>query len=145
MKYFLFIFFAAFLSVSSNGQKFALLDTKLAQPITYSDHVTQTDKFNGIFPVEKKLLPEFTKVLEEISQKLSSHGPMGNAKQYQIGCAKFTGLTVSLASGGRLDYVITSSCGGIKIRMHLSDAKSGNAINAFFINTWIKYIKSSGK
>ena len=144
MKFFLLLFFALFLS-TSHGQKFVLLDTKLAQPVTYSDHVTQTDKFNGIFPVEKKLLPEFMKALEEISQKLSSHEPIGNAKQYQIGCTKFKGLTVSLASGDRLDYVITSSCGGIKISMHLSDAKSGNAINAFFINTWIKYIKSSGK
>ncbi|HEV8082894.1 MAG TPA: hypothetical protein VGP55_06820 [Chitinophagaceae bacterium] len=145
MKYFLFIFFAGFLSTSSYGQRFALLDTKLAQPITYSDHITQTDKFNGLFPVEKKLLPEFIKALEEISQKLGSHERIGNAKQYQIGCAKFTGLTVSLASGDRLDYVITSICGGIKISMHLSDAKSGNAMNAFFINTWIKYIKSPRK
>ncbi len=144
MKFFLLIFFALFIS-SSYGQKFALLDNRLAQPITYTDNVTQTDKFNGFFPVEKKLLPEFIKALEEISQKLSAHAPIGNAKQYQIGCTKFRGLTVSLASGDRLDYVITSNCGDIKISMHLSDAKISNANNAFFINTWIKYIKRSLK
>lgn len=144
MKYFLLLFFSLFL-VSSKGQKFALLDKRLAQPVTYTDHVTQTDKFNGLFPVETRFLPEFLKALEEISQKLQKKGPIGNAKQYQIGCTKFTGLTVSLASGDRLDYIITSNCGDIKVSMHLSDAKISNANNAFFINTLIKYIKSSGK
>ncbi len=144
MKYFLPFFFSIFF-VSSQGQKFALLDKRLAQPITYTDKVTQTDKFNGFFPVEKKYLPEFVRALEEISKKLTSNAPMGNAKQYQIGCTKFIGHTVSLQSGDRLDYVITSDCGDMKISMHLSDAKISNANNAFYINTWIKYIKSTGK
>lgn len=144
MRYFLLIFFALFIG-SSYGQKFALLDKRIAQPIIYTDHVTQIDKFNGFFPVEKKQLPMFLKALGEISKKLSTQGPIGEAKQYQIGCTKFTGLTITLAKGDRLDYVITSNCGDIKISMHLSDAKISNANNAFFINTWIKYIKNSGK
>lgn len=144
MRYFLLIFFSLLL-ISGKAQKYTLLDKRLAQPITYTDRVTQTDKFNGLFPVETKFLPEFLNALEEISQKLATHGSMGTARQYQIGCTKFTGLTISLASGDRLDYVITSTCGDVKISMHLSDAKISNANNAFFINTWIKYIKSSGK
>ena len=144
MRYFLLIFFSLFL-VSTQAQKYALLDKRLAQPIRYTDHVTQTDKFNGFFPVETAQIPRFLKALEEISQKLSTKGPLGDAKQYQIGCTKFTGITVSLAAGDRLDYVITSNCGDIKVSMHLSDAKISNANNAFFINTWIKYINSSGK
>ncbi|MEO8569800.1 MAG: hypothetical protein ABI419_11705 [Ginsengibacter sp.] len=144
MKYFVLIFFSLFL-VKSQAQRYALLDKRLAQPIVYTDHVTQTDKFNGFFPVERAQIPRFLKALEEISNKLSTKGPLGNAKQYQIGCTKFTGLTVSLAAGDRLDYVITSNCGDIKVSMHLSDAKISNANNAFFIKTWIKYINSSGR
>ena len=144
MRYFLLVFLSLALS-NSKGQKFALLDKRLAQPVIYTDHVSQTDKFNGFFPIEKNLLPQFLNALEEISQKLATKGPIGKAKQYQIGCTKFTGLTISLASGDRLDYVITSSCGDIKVSMHLSDAKISNENNAFFINTLIKYIKSSGK
>ncbi len=143
MRYFLLLFFSLLL-INSQAQKFALLDKRLAQPITYTDHVRQTDKFNGFFPVEKKFLPQFLTALEEISKKLTTPGPIGNARQYKIGCTKFTGLTVSLASGDRLDYIITSDCRDIKISMHLSDAKISNANNAFFINTWIKYIKNSG-
>ena len=144
MRYFLLVFLSLALS-NSKGQKFALLDKRLAQPVIYTDHVSQTDKFNGFFPIEKNLLPQFLNALEEISQKLATKGPIGKAKQYQIGCTKFTGLTISLASGDRLDYVITSSCGDIKVSMHLSDAKISNENNAFFINTLVKYIKSSGK
>ncbi len=145
MRYFFLLFFSLFFFISSYSQKFALLDKRLAQPILYTDKVTQTDKFNGYFPVEKKSLPEFLKALEEISQKLSIKGSIGNAKQYQIGCTNFRGVTISLATGDRLDYMIVSNCGDIKVSMHLSDAKISNANNAFFINTWIKYINSSGK
>ncbi|MEP7250950.1 MAG: hypothetical protein ABI683_01180 [Ginsengibacter sp.] len=144
MKYFLLIL-SSFFIFSVQAQKFALLDKRLAQPIKYTDHVTQTDKFDGFFPVEKKSLTQFLTALEEISKKLETKGPLGTVKQYKIGCTKFTGLTVSLASGARLDYVITSECGDIKVSMHLSNAKISNANNAFFINTWIKYIKSSMK
>lgn len=144
MRYFLILVFSLFL-ISAKAQKYALLDERLANPVAYADHVTQTDKFNGLFPVEKKLLPQFIKALQEISKKLTTDGPMGYAKQYQIGCTKFKGLTVSSASGDRLDYVITSNCDNLSIAMHLSDAKSSNAANAFFINTWIKYITSKGK
>ena len=144
MKCFLLVLSSLFI-YSVQGQKFALLDKRLAQPIKYTEHVSQKDKFDGLFPVETKSLSQFLSALEEISDKLGIKGSLGKVKQYKIGCTKFTGLAVSLASGERLDYVITSECGDIKVSMHLSDAKISNANNAFFINTWIKYIKSSMK
>ena len=80
--------------------------------------------------------------LQEIENKLSSKGALGEAKQYEIGCAKFAGRTVRLASEERLDYMLTSTCDNVKITMHLCDAKISNASNIYFIKTWIKYIQS---
>ncbi len=144
MKYFLLITLI-FASVSIKAQKYVLLDKRIAQPITYSNTITTADKLNGLFPVEKKSLKQFVEVLEEIAEKLTITGHLGEAKQYEIGCTKFTGLTVPLARGDRLDYVLTSTCDNVKISMHLSDAKISNASNAYFINTWIKYIEDSMK
>ena len=67
----LFIFLG---SVNCKAQKYALLDKNLAQPVTYTNTVTSKDKFNGLFPVEKKMLPQFINALEEIENKLSSKG-----------------------------------------------------------------------
>ncbi|HEY8658930.1 MAG TPA: hypothetical protein VIL78_07820 [Hanamia sp.] len=127
------------------AQKYVLLDKHMAQPVIYSNTVTVTDNFNGLFPVEKKNLKQFINALEEIVKKLSAPGPLRQIKQYEIGCIKFRGLTVSQSNEERLDYVLTSTCDNIKISMHLSDSKTSNANNAFFIKTWIKYIKSSIK
>ncbi len=137
----LFIFTLIFINV--NAQKYALLDKSLATPITYTDHVTSADKFKKFFPIEKKYLPEFIKTLKEISKKLEAKGSKSTAKQYQVGCVHFTGLTVSLASGDRLDYVLTANCDDLKVSMHLSDAKFSNANNVFFINTFTKYVEDS--
>jgi hypothetical protein len=41
--------------------------------------------------------------------------------------------------------VLTSTCDGIKVSMHLVDAKINNENNAYFVNTWIKYIKNTLK
>lgn len=144
MKHFL-LFFFALSSVAVRAQKFALLDERLAQPIKYSNTVTSRDEFDNLFPVEKAKLPDFVKALKEIEKKLNSKEPFGNLRQYEIGCVKFTGRTLSLAAGQRMDYVIASTCGDIKISMHLSNAKSSNATNAFFIKTWIKYIEENLK
>jgi hypothetical protein len=84
-------------------------------------------------------------VLEEISKRLSSKKITGIVKEYKVGCDIFTGQIVSLVSGDRLDYVITSICDDIRINMHLSDARLSNENNAYFINTWISYIKMSIK
>jgi hypothetical protein len=141
MKFFL-LFFIFFAAVNCKAQKYALLDQHLAQPVTYANKVTPTDKYNELFPVEKKMLPIFIDVLQAIEDKLSTKRPFGAAKQYEVGCAKFTGITVPLASEERLDYVLTSTCDNVKISMHLCDAKISNGSNIYFIKTWIKYIQS---
>lgn len=144
MKYFL-LFFLLVTSFIAKSQKYALLDEQLAKPVKYTNTVTSADEFNNLFPVEKSALHEFVKALQEIENKLASDKPFGKLPQYEIGCVKFTGRAVSLAGSERMDYVIASTCGNIKISMHLCDAKSSNAYNAFFIKTWVKYIESNMK
>src|SRR5450432_4522492 len=97
MKFFLLFFILSCLS-NCNAQKYALLDKILALPLTFADTVTLKDKFRGLFPVEKKMLPQFINALEEIEYKLSSKGTFGKVKQYEFGCTKFVGITVPLAS-----------------------------------------------
>jgi hypothetical protein len=141
MKYILFIILLA-TQVTAGAQKYALLDKRFAQPITYTNVVSTADKLNGLFPVEKSTLKQFVKTLEEISAALTSKEPLKSLKQYEFGCTKFTGVMVPLARGDRVDYVITSTCTNQHISMHLSDAKLNNASNAYYVNTWISYIKS---
>lgn len=142
MKIFIsFLFVLA--GVSAFGQKFALIDKSMARPVTYTDDLKAPDKIKGMFPVEKEKLPEFIKALEEIAAKLSSKEKLGKARDYIIGCTQFTGVAINLLRGDRLDYVIKSGCGPTPVTMHLSDSKRTNTSNAYFINTWIKYIKSN--
>ena len=117
----------------------------MSQPAFYSNQISASEKFKGFFPVMKKELPKFIQALEEISKRLSSKKITGKALQYQIGCTKFTGDAFPLANGERLDYVLTSTCDGIRVSMHLVDARINNENNAYFVNTWIKYIKNSVK
>lgn len=144
MKY-LFILFFSVIAFQSRAQKYILLDKAISQSAFYSNQVLVTEKFKGFFPVEKKYLQEFLGALEEIAQRLSSPKITGKAKNYQFGCTELKGMTFPLASGERLDYVLTSSCDNIRITMHLCDAKLSNADNAYFINTWIKYIRNAEK
>ncbi|KAA9040686.1 hypothetical protein FW778_01200 [Ginsengibacter hankyongi] len=137
----LLIFLFSFTSVTK-AQKYALLDQHIAEPVKYANAVTTADKLDDLLPVEKKRIPEFLKALKEIESRLTSTPPFGKVKQYEIGCIKFNGSVITLAAGERIDYVITSSCDGVRISMHLSDAKLSNKSNAFFIKTWIKYIES---
>jgi hypothetical protein len=144
MKYFLL--FGLMLGAQQlSAQKYVLLDTRIIQPATYSTTITSDDKFNGFFPVEKKNIKPFIKALEEIVKELSSTEALKSVQQFEIGCVKFAGVAVPMAKENRLDYVITSSCDNVKISMHLCDAKISNRSNIYFINTWIKYIKTSVK
>ena len=143
MKYFL-LFALSLATLSIQAQKYVLLDTRMVKPVVYSNKITTADKFHELFPVEKKSVKQFVSALEEISKELSApDGHIRKVKQYRMGCVAFTGLAVTSAQEERLDYVITSECDGIKIFMHLSNAKLKNARNAYFIKTWIKYIKAS--
>ena len=95
-----------------------------------------------VFLLKKKCYNSLSIHSRKLKNKLSSKKPLGDAKQYEIGCAKFSGITVRLAAEERLDYVLTSNCDNVKISMHLCDAKISNASNSYFIKTWIKYIQS---
>ncbi len=144
MKYSLLFF----LLLSCNGliaQKFALLDEQFNRPIKYTNTITPVDKYDHLFPVEKKMLPEFIKTLKKIEKMLSSNRLFGTATQYKVGCVTFTGRVSSLEIGERIDYFINSGCDNINITMHLSTAKVSNESNAFFIRTWIEYIENNLK
>lgn len=128
-----------------NAQKYILLDKEISQPASYINKITTLEKYKGFFPVEKKDIQKFVEVLEEISKRLSSKKITGKAKEYIVGCDKFTGHVIQIGSVERLDYVLTSTCDGIKITMHLCDSKLSNENNLYFVNTWISYIKKSIK
>ena len=144
MKYIL-VLFLLLGTFAAKAQKYALLDQRFIQPVKYTDVVTSTDKFNHLFPVEKKMLPEFIKTLKEINVRLMSKKSYENVRQYEMGCIKFVGHLISLGSGPRIDYVITSTCSDVKISMHLCTAQQTNSNNAYFIRTWIQYIENGVK
>ncbi|MEO5650726.1 MAG: hypothetical protein ABIR03_12485 [Ginsengibacter sp.] len=145
MKYFL-LFALSLAAFPLQAQKYVLLDMRMVKPVTYSNKITTADKFNELFPVEKGSVKVFVNALEEITKELSAaNGHMRKAIPYHIGCITFAGTVLPLATGDRLDYVIHSTCDGVKISMHLSDAKLKNTSNAYFIKTWIKYIKTAAK
>lgn len=144
MRYILVFLFVCVANISQ-AQKYILLDKSMSQSPFYSNEITSSEKFKGFFPVERKDLPQFLSALEEIAGRLSSKKMAGKARQYAIGCTQFEGKSFPLASGERLDYVLTSTCGGVKVSMHLVDVKLDNENNAYFVNTWIKYIKNNLK
>lgn len=141
----MYVFIFSCVVYQCHAQKYILLDKAISQPAFYSNTILVSEKFKGFFPVEKKDLPKFVSALEEISRGLSSKSPIVKAKNYKIGCTEFRGVTIPLDSGERQDYVLTSTCDNIKITMHLCDAKLSNDDNAYFIDTWIKYIKKAIK
>lgn len=142
---FFVLFFGLLHTGDLKGQKYVLLDKHLAKPISYTDKITSDDKFNDLFPVERSLLPRFINVLEEIESRLSSKAPIDVLKEYQVGCIKFQGLILRLASEPRIAYTLTSSCDNVNISMHLSEARVSNASNSFFIESWISYVRNSIK
>ena len=142
---FIMVFLALFTAANAHAQKYALLDMRFAQPVTYADTITLKDKLSRLFPVEKKALPQFINALLEIENKLSSKVSSTELKEYKFGCIKFAGRTVPLASETRIDYVLTSDCDNVNIAMHLCDPKISNGSNLFFIKTWINYIQSNIK
>lgn len=143
MKVFILCVFIFSGFVKLDAQKYILLDKQMSRPAFYSDELSVTQKYNGFYPVEARDMEKFIAVLREISQTLSSKNITEKAKQYQVGCDEFEGHVVHLASGNRLNYVLISNCDKMNVTMHLCDAKLSNENNAYFINTWISYIKSN--
>ena len=144
MKY-LFIVVLISAAFVSKAQKYVLLDESISQPAVYTDHLSELNKYKKFFPIEVKDLPRFVSVLQQIVQRLKEKKLTNEVRNYTVGCAQFTGKAFPLASGERIDYVLTSTCDGKKVTMHLCDAKLSNANNAYFVETWIKYIQNNVK
>lgn len=123
------------------SQKYILIDKRMTQPISYTNAVTQEHSYKNLFAVEKEKILQFIAELEKIGAILSNKKQKPEAIDVSVGKTKFIGVIVPLSAEERLDVVLTTDCDGTKVSMHLSDSKISNASNAFFINTWIKYIK----
>ncbi len=136
----------AFIFLFSNhcfSQKYVLIDKKMLQPISYTNVVSAQNNINNLFPVEKNKLPQFLSQLQKIAALLvDTKRPLPEIIDVSIGKTRFFGVRVSTKKEPRLDIVLTTDCEGNKIMMHLSEAKVSNNSNAYFITTWIKYIKS---
>ena len=142
MKYFLLIFFVLINTVCS-AQKYALVDKQLSLPVIYANTMTVQDNYKGYFPVEKNKLNEFVVEVEKIGKLLNDpKKPKPETIDFNVGSTTFHGLRVPLATEERMDIVISTDYGVSKTTMHLSDAKLSNAKNAYFINTWLKYLRS---
>ena len=124
-------------------QKYILIDKKMSLPLSYTNTVTLEHSYKNLFAVEKAKIHEFIAELEKIATLLSDNKQVKPGSiNFYVGKTKFTGLKVPLQTEERMDVVLTTDCDGTKSSMHLCDAKISNANNAFFINTWVKYIKS---
>lgn len=125
------------------SQKYVLIDKNIAQPLSYTNTVTLEHSYKNLFPVEKDKLRQFVIELEKIAAILTDKNKsIPQSLELYVGKTRFVGLKVPLKVEDRFDVVLTSDCDGTKVQMHISDAKISNSRNAFFINTWIKYIKS---
>ena len=122
------------------SQKYVLIDKKMTVPVTYTNNITIEHSLKNMFPVEKDKIQQFIAEVEKIGAMLSGKTKLESFDHY-IGKTRFAGVKIPLAKEERLDVVLTSDCDGTKIAMHLSDAKISNINNAFFINTWAKYIR----
>ena len=142
MKHFLT---AVLLLISGIGfsQKYVLIDKNISLPLSYTNIVTLEHRHKNLFPVETAQIKKFIAELEKISAFLTDKSKTKpNAFDYNIGQTRFVGLKIGLSKEERLDVVISTNCDGTKIFMHISDSKVSNASNVYFINTWIRYIKS---
>jgi hypothetical protein len=139
MKHILF-FFLLFSSAFCYSQKYVLIDKKMTVPVTYTNTVTVEHSLKNLFPVEKDKVHEFISEVEKIGAMLSGKTKTESFDLY-VGNVRFAGVKIPLAKEERLDVVLTADCDGTKIKMHLIDAKISNVNNAFFINTWVKYIR----
>lgn len=145
MKPTLLLLFILLSSVLS-AQKLLLIDKKLTLPLKYTNSFTTQDKLNGYFPVEYgskiKFIDEVEKILKLLQTKAAK-----KPETYivDVGATSFKGMRIPLSEEERMDIIMSTSIDGSKTTMHLCDAKLSNANNAFFITTWLKYIKDNLK
>ena len=134
------------ISTICSAQKYVLIDKKMSSPLDYTNTVTLEHSYKNYFAVEKEKIYQFLSELEKISAILADKSkPKPDHLDINVGKTRIVGVKIPLSAEERLDVVLSTDCDGTKISMHLSDAKISNVNNAFFINTWIKYIKGSLK
>jgi hypothetical protein len=142
MKHFLYAIFLL-VSLNSSGQKYVLVDKKMRLPVTYVNTISILDSYNGYFPIDKNKIKEFITEIDKIAKLLSDpKTKKPETIDFLVGSTTVHGLRVLLGIEERMDIVLTTNYGKEKSSMHLSDAKISNASNAFFINTWLKYLRS---
>lgn len=125
------------------SQKYTLIHKSMAQPVFHANSVTVEHTYKNFFAVERSTIKQFIAEVEKIALILSDKKkPKPQSLETFVGKTRFVGIKVPLPVEERFDVVLTTDCDGTKVYMHLSDAKISNARNAFFINTWLKYIKS---
>lgn len=145
MKYFLPVFLLL-LTGFTYSQKYVLIDKTMAQPLTYTNKVTLEHSYKKMFAVERQQLPRFISEVEKILAMLTNKKKAKpESLEFYVGKTRFVGLKVPAKAEDRLDVVLSTDCDGTKLYMHLSDAKISNANNVFFINSWLRYIKSYAK
>ena len=145
MKYYLPVFFLL-ISSFSYSQKYVLIDKKMMLPLSYTNTVTLEHSYKNLFAVEKENLKPFIIEVEKIAAMLIDKNKLlPETIKLDVGKTKIIGFKISGRKGDRFNIVTTTDCDGIKSVMHLSDSEMNNARNAYYINTWIKYIKTYTK
>lgn len=125
------------------SQKYTLIDKTMAQPLFHANSVTAEHTYKNFFAVERNTLKQFIAEVEKIALILSDKKKSKpQSLETFVGKTRFVGLKVPSTAEERFDVVLTTDIDGSKVYMHLSDSKISNSRNAFFINTWLKYIKS---
>lgn len=126
----------------SPAQKYALLDKQMSLPVMFTNTVSMQNNYAGYFAVEKDKLTQFVEAIEKIGQQIADiKKTKPKAFKFILANISFTGVCIALKDEERLDVVLISNAGDIKSTMHLCDAKLNNLNNAFFVNTWAKYIR----
>ncbi|MBA2248864.1 MAG: hypothetical protein H0W12_01575 [Chitinophagaceae bacterium] len=134
-----------FLSSFTFSQKYALVDTKMILPVTFTDVVTLEHSYKGYFAMERNDIHPIVAKVEEIAKKLADKKNKGQGFSYTVGNTTFTGIIIPLIKNERFDIVLTTDCGMVKTKLHLCDPKISVESNLFYINTWLKYVKSAIK
>jgi hypothetical protein len=115
----------------------------MSLPVTYSNSITVEDDYKGYFPIEKSKITEFISEIDKIAKLLSDpKAKKPESFDLAVGSTTFHVLRVPLSAEERMDIVLTTDYGASKSTMHLSDAKISNATNAYYITTWLKYLRS---
>jgi len=142
MKHFLYAVLILF-STYCSAQKYVLVDKNINLPVIYANTITVLDSYKGYFPIDKSKINEFIAAIEKIGNLLSDpKTKKPETIDLLIGSTTLHGLRIILKVEERMDIVLTTEYENSKSTMHLCDAKRSNASNAFFITTWLQYLRS---